>query len=882
VTHAIILLHSMPLTPGTILGQYEIRSPLGAGGMGEVYRAHDTRLDREVAIKVLPESLTTDPDRLRRFEQEARAAAALNHPNILAVYQMATHQGLSYMVSELLDGETLRERLRRGPIPLRKAIDYGVQIAHGLAAAHDKGIVHRDLKPDNLFVTQDGRVKILDFGLAKLAQPRDASGVEATIAGVEATMPYGTEPGLVMGTVGYMSPEQVRGKMADHRSDIFAFGTILYEMVTGKQTFRKPTSAETMTAILNEDPPSISQVTAATPPGLQRVAHRCLEKHPEQRFQSASDMAFALEALSDTGVTPSTGSHAHLGEPASRRGIVIAATALAVLLGAGALAYFWIRPAAVPKVSNYVQLTHDGQPKFLVGTEGSRLFLYVPSADNQGMAEMSTSGGEPRKMQLPPLSFNSPQFLSLSKDGSELLVMDGHGVPPSGPLWSVPIVGGSPRKLGDIAGQDGAWSADGKFIAYSNGNSLFTANADGTDARKVITVGDSGFVFNPVWSPDGLRFLYGATFSGPYYFIEVSLDGTGSHRLLPGWSNTPDAVSGNGAWTVDGKYFVLMTGGQIWVLPRKAGFLHSEPKPIQLTSSPMPLSPPVQSTDGKKLFVVGRTFRGELTRYDLKSGRFESYLGGISAEYVSFSKDGQWMAYVSYPEGTLWRSKMDGSERLQLTYAPQALMPRWSPDGKTILFFEASGTNKPSKIYEVSREGGSPQPLIPDNPGPQNDPNWSPDGSKIVFAGRTADPASSIRIFDLATRQVSTLPGSQGMYSPRWSPDGRYIPALSADAKRLLLFDFQTQKWTELAQGSMGWLEWSKDGQYLQAGDASGTGAIVRIRLSDHKTERVVDLKNFATTGFFGQWFAVAPDDSPIMLRNAGTQDVYALDWEEP
>jgi eukaryotic-like serine/threonine-protein kinase len=366
----------MPLTPGTLLGQYEIRSPLGAGGMGEVYRAHDTRLDREVAIKVLPESLTADPDRLRRFEQEARAAAALNHPNILAVYQMATHEGVSHMVSELLDGETLRERLKRGPIPLRKAIDYAVQIARGLAAAHDKGIVHRDLKPDNLFVTKDGRVKILDFGLAKLTQPRDASGAEATMA-------EGTEPGMVMGTVGYMSPEQVRGKMADHRSDIFAFGTILYEMVTGKQTFRKPTSAETMTAILNEDPPSISQITAGTPPSLQRVVHRCLEKHPEQRFQSASDMAFALEALSDTGMPPSTGSHAHLGEPASRRGIAIAGATLAVLLGVGALAYFWITPAAVPKVSNYVQLTHDGQPKDLVGTEGSRLFLYVASGDNK-------------------------------------------------------------------------------------------------------------------------------------------------------------------------------------------------------------------------------------------------------------------------------------------------------------------------------------------------------------------------------------------------------------------------------------------------------------------------------------------------------------------
>ena len=283
----------MSLTAGTILGRYEIRSPLGAGGMGEVYRAHDTRLDRDVAIKVLPEYLTTDPERLRRFEQEARATAALNHPNILAVHQMATEGGVSYLVEELLDGETLRERLRRGPIPLRKAIDYAVQIAHGLAAAHDRGIVHRDLKPENLFVTKDGRVKILDFGLARLVSSQNASGDEATVT-------QKTDPGVVLGIAGYMSPEQVRSKAVDHRADIFAFGTILYEMVTGKQPFRKPTSADTMAAILNEEPSSISQVTPTTPPGMLRVVHRCLEKNPEQRFQSASDMAFVLETLSES------------------------------------------------------------------------------------------------------------------------------------------------------------------------------------------------------------------------------------------------------------------------------------------------------------------------------------------------------------------------------------------------------------------------------------------------------------------------------------------------------------------------------------------------------------------------------------------------------
>jgi serine/threonine protein kinase/Tol biopolymer transport system component len=869
----------MPLTPGTILGQYEIRSPLGAGGMGEVYRAHDSRLDREVAIKVLPESLTADPDRLRRFEQEARAAAALNHPNILAVYQMATHEDASYMVSELLDGETLRERLRRGPIALRKAIDYSVQIAHGLAAAHDKGIVHRDLKPENLFVTKDGRVKILDFGLAKVGPSKDCSDLEATVE-------QGTEAGMVMGTVGYMSPEQVRGKTADHRSDIFAFGTILYEMVTGKQTFRKPTSADTMAAILNEEPASISQIAPTSPPGLQRVVHRCLEKSPEQRFQSASDMAFALEALSDSGTATSTGSHAQLGDSTSRRGIVIAGAALVVLLGIAVLAYFWLRPAPAPKVSNYVQLTHDGQQKSLIGTEGSRLYLWLTSRDYQGMAEMSTSGGEPRRMSILPSANTS--FLALSPDGSELLVVDGHGLPPTGSLWSVPMLGGSPRRIGDIEAYGAAWSPDGKTVAYFYDSQLFVAKANGTESRKLLTAKGAAFTLGglsaiPAWSPDGAHLRFGGAEEpgGASFLWEVSIDGTGLHRLLPGW-NSPPNWECCGKWTADGKYFLFLSRGQIWALPRTSGVLRSDPKPIQLTFSPTALSPPIPSTDGKKLFVVGRTNRGELTRYDLKSGRFEPFLGGISAEYVSFSKDGQWVAYVSYPEGTLWRSRAGGSERLQLTYPPsQVLMPRWSHDGKTIVFHYVD-VDKPSKIYEVSAEGGSPRPLMPDNPDPQTDPNWSPDGSKMVFAGAAGDPASTIRILDLPTHQISTVPGSQGMYSPRWSPNGRYIPAVSADSKRLLLFDFLTQKWTEVAKGTMGWLDWSNDGQYLQANDSSGTGVVIRVRLSDHMTERVVDLKNFSPVGYYGFWYAVAPDDSPIMLRNAGTQDVYSLDWEEP
>ena len=286
----------MALTPGTKLGPYEILSSLGAGGMGEVYRARDTRLDRDVAIKVLLGSFAGDTDRLRRFEQEARAVAALNHPNILGVYDIGQHQGSPYMVCELLEGETLREKMQPGPMPQRRAIEYASQIVEGLAAAHDKGVVHRDLKPENVFVTKQGRAKILDFGLAKLA-PLQTTGAAA---GEVATMtsPAQTMPGMVLGTAGYMSPEQVRGKEVDARTDIFAFGAILYEMVSGQRAFKGESSVETMNAILKDDPPELETDRLKVSSGLERIVRRCLEKEAARRFHSAHDVGFALEAIS--------------------------------------------------------------------------------------------------------------------------------------------------------------------------------------------------------------------------------------------------------------------------------------------------------------------------------------------------------------------------------------------------------------------------------------------------------------------------------------------------------------------------------------------------------------------------------------------------------
>jgi serine/threonine protein kinase len=318
------------ISSGSRLGPYEVLSPLGAGGMGEVWRARDPRLGRDVAIKVLPPSYSTDPDRLRRFEQEARAAGVLNHPSITAVYDIGTHEGSLYVVSELLEGETLRSRLAAGPLPPRKAVDYAVQIARGLAAAHEKGIVHRDLKPENLFVLTDGRVKILDFGLSKLIQP-EASGRALTEM---PTATAGTEPGVVLGTLGYMSPEQVRGQVVDSRSDIFSFGAVFYEMLSGKRAFAGNSAADTLSAILMTEPPDLAVTGRDTPAVVERIVRHCLEKNPAERFQSARDIAFDLEALSGL----STPSAAVTALPAGRKKVLRTAVVLAIALPIAALA----------------------------------------------------------------------------------------------------------------------------------------------------------------------------------------------------------------------------------------------------------------------------------------------------------------------------------------------------------------------------------------------------------------------------------------------------------------------------------------------------------------------------------------------------------------
>ena len=862
----------MPLTAGTKLDGYEVLGLLGAGGMGEVYRARDSVLKREVAIKVLPPVVSRDADRLRRFEQEAESAAALNHPNILAVYQLGTFQGAPYLVSELLEGHTLRELLQRGPIPIRKAIDYGAQIARGLAAAHDKGIVHRDLKPENLFVTKDGRVKILDFGLAKLTQRAPESGTSAP------TLTHqGTEPGMIVGTAGYMSPEQVRGQAADSRADVFAFGAVLYEMVAGQRAFTKPTPAETMSAILNEEAPAVSQASQNCPPGLQRVVQRCLEKSPEQRFQSASDLAFALEALSESGVSGTAAAPAPIQRKS--RKLLWWSASLAAILALAACAYFVvIRRERAPHlgISEYTQLTHSGHAAGVGGTDGSR--IYLDRGISYPIEQVAVSGGEIEPVL--SVSLAKPMLNDVSPDGSTFLVQSyAAGLSPTPPLYSVKILGGTHRYLADAA--DAIWSPDGKSILYVAADGDFhIMRSDGTDAHKLATLGGRPDSYS--WSPDG-RII---RFTRDNSLWEISANGSNLHQLLAGWHTSESKLCGG--WSPDGEFFFFRagSGAQIWALDDRRGYFRPpSEQPFQLTSGPLHWGHLAPSKDGKKIFAAGYTSRGELARLDPKTNQFQPFLGGISADLVSFSKDGQSVAYVSYPEDILWKANNDGSERVQLSDLP--LRPEWlswSPDSTEILFMVSSPQGN-AEAWIVSSRGGSPRRLLPEDNGQQTDPSWSPDGSKIIFATNrqtSKDQNSSISILDLATHQRSTLPGSAGMFSPHWSPNGQYIFASSLNLSNLFLFDVKTQRWSTLYKGLFAYGTWSSDSRFIYfLRYASDPAAVLRIPVTGGEAKLVVGLKGFRYTGTWGLWFGLDPTDAPLMLRDVGTSDIYALTLEQ-
>jgi Tol biopolymer transport system component len=816
----------MSLQPGATLGPYEIIAPLGAGGMGEVYRARDVRLDREVALKVLPPAATNDPERLQRFQHEARAAGSLNHPNVLAVHDVGSHDGAPYIVSELLEGETLREAIRHARLTTSKAIEYAAQAADGLAAAHEKRIVHRDLKPENLFLTRDGRVKILDFGLAKLQQDR-AAAVESP------TLTAQTTPGTVLGTVGYMSPEQVRGEPADHRTDIFALGTVLCEMVTGRHPFKRENDAETLHAILKEDPPEISESDPTLPRELQRILRHCLEKRPEDRFQSARDLAFHLRA---GGVDRPSGATAGLRRWRQPKVALSGAALAAGLLAASA--YMYRRPAAavdsVAVSGVFTQLTDlpGAERAISLSPDGKTILFSSRISGNSDIYAQRVGGHNP--IDLTKDSPSDDLESAFSPDGETIAFRSERE---GGGIFYMGSTGESVRRLTDF-GHNPSWSPDGRELVVSTvgfedplrrmGNGqLWAVKVPGGDKRP-IAPGALDDAVQPSWSPHGQRIAYwGLPRNRSQRDIwTVAADGSPGGTAVAVTNDA--AVDVSPVWSPDGRFLYFLSG--------RGGVMNLWRVPIEEATGRLlgpfePLTTPAQYIDGLSPSRDGRHLA--FSTLDRRSSIFtlafdpdrevavgppRAVLEGsrfIGAQ--DLSPDGQWIAFGggNFKED-LFLVRTDGSGYRQLTdddYRDRN--PAWSPDGKRLAFFSNRAGNY--NLWSI-RPDGSGLEQISSSTTQLVIPKWSPDGTKIAATDQVrtwiVDVAGPAR--GRPPRPLPPVEGTDCIFPTSWSPDGALLAGtrLRPDGTPggLYAYSFASGEYRKVAElgGQPSWLGGSR------------------------------------------------------------------------
>ncbi len=771
------------ISPNTKIAQYTIVSKIGEGGMGEVYRARDAKLGRDVAIKVLPAALSENADRLNRFEQEAQAAGALNHPNILSIYHIGTHEGAPYIVSELLEGETLRERMAGGALPQRKAIDYALQIAKGLAAAHEKGIVHRDIKPDNVFITADGRVKILDFGLAKLTSI-DGAASQTEVP----TRKVNTDPGTVMGTMGYMSPEQLKGQHVDHRSDIFSFGAILYEMLSGKRAFRGDSMAETMSAILREDPPDLSETNRTVSPALELVVHHCLEKNPAERFHSARDLAFALESVS--GSATSSGQTTTM--PA------ITATETTATVGPSR----WLNNVRVAWIVAAV--------------------LVVGLLTTLGLLYFHRSSSEPHAVRVsftppPELAFNDtiPDAAVISPDGQKIAFTatgtDGKN------LLYVRNLESTEAKL--LPGSENAlepfWSPDSASIAYGSNGKLKRSDLTGANAQVLC---DSARMVGGTWSKDGIIVFapdYRTTVmqvsaqGGEPKPVNMKTDGSEVERhrfpyFLPDGRHFLFFREQKGIWSAsldspEIKQIVADAGVAVYAAPGWLIFLRNEALVAQsfdtgnlaLAGEPVPIINSAKNPPAVRRFSVSDNgvlvWQGPWQRdYQLvwfdregkQTGAIDAPMQVGVGQDPMLSPDGRRLVVKRSmsslgADSNLWVVDLEKGTGLRITSA-FSQSPVWSPDGSRIVYSGANGLT-----VKAANGSGDAETLLQRTAFPGA---WSPDGRFIIFRERGVKTRMDFWVLPMFgdKREYPLLNSPFNEQTPQFSPDGRWL-AYSSD-----------------------------------------------------------------------------------------------------